>query len=319
MGKICVIAFTKNGVKIAEKLGIGDIFVYKKINDRHKYFLQIEDIMPACWENYSSIVFITSCGIAVRAIAPFLNSKNRVSVVVIDEAAKYVVALLSGYLGANKLAIDIAKKIDGIPVITSNSIADEFTIGVWAKENNLVFKNNKLSKDISKAVLNGEKVGYKGIVNCPDGLVEDENAELGVYAGYKLEKPFPKTLILAKKCLALGVNCVENTPFEYIFKLVKKVFKEENLNLDSVDRVASVNSNASEQGILMLSSELHADFVTYGCDYLKRLEGEFSVSELSDIKDNIDCVCERAAVAKGGRLIVKKRYEDGISIAVALI
>ncbi len=60
------------------------------------------------------MVFIGACGIAVRSVAPHLKSKLTDSpVLVIDEAGKYVIPVLSGHVGgANALAKLLAQLLD---------------------------------------------------------------------------------------------------------------------------------------------------------------------------------------------------------------
>ena len=56
---------------------------------------------------HHALIFIGACGIAVRAIAPWIMDKLHDSpVLVVDEMGKYVIPLLSGHVGgANELAV----------------------------------------------------------------------------------------------------------------------------------------------------------------------------------------------------------------------
>lgn len=320
--KSCVIAFTNNGVKLAEKLDIGDVFVYYKYADGNEYiiFRNIGDIMERCWKNYEAIVFISACGIAVRSIAPFVSNKaTDPAVIVCDELGKFAISLLSGHIGgANEISKKIAKLTGGIPIITTaTDILDRFSVDVWAKAHKLVLRDMKMAKKISAAVVNGDEVGYKGSLTRPVGLSNNTDTELGVYVGYTLEKPFKKTLTLAEKCLVLGIGCRANTPYEKIHDAVTVLFKRENLNTDSIKMIASISIKANELGIIKLADEFGVNFATYSAYYLERIQGEFSYSEFVKKETGLDCVCERAALSKGGKLIVKKQVFDGVTLAVA--
>ena len=58
------------------------------------------EVFPEC----GAVVFVCACGIAVRAVAPLIKSKQTdPAVVVLDDCGKFAVSLLSGHLGgANK-------------------------------------------------------------------------------------------------------------------------------------------------------------------------------------------------------------------------
>lgn len=322
MSNICIIAFTSNGVKLAESLKIGDIYAYYKYNRNHKSFKKISDIMQDCWNNYHTIIFISACGIAVRAIAPFVKDKTKdPAVVVCDELGKFAISLLSGHIGgANDIARKLATLTMGIPVITTaTDILGRFAVDVWAKENNLVLKDLKLAKKISSAIVNGDEVGYVGCIKKPVGLVENSNASMGVFVGHTMDKPFKNTLRLATKSLILGIGCKSNTPYEDIKTAVDELFEKENLNLDSVKMISSVSIKANESGIIRLASELGVNFATYSVYYLGNIAGQFSYSEFVKNEIGLDCVCERAALAKGGKLIVKKHKFPGVTLAVAKV
>lgn len=324
MKDICVITFTKNGAELAEKLNIGDIFVYHKYHNKKEQiaFKAIGDIMKHCWEKYSSIVFISACGIAVRSIAPYVKNKTTdPAVVVCDELGKFSVSLLSGHIGgANEVAKKIASLTNGTPVITTaTDVLKKFAVDMWAKYNNLVLRDFKMAKEISAAVVNGDKVGYIGSVSCPMGLSENTDAKLGVFVGHTLEKPFERTLILAEKCLVLGIGCKVNTPYENIKYAIDDLFKKENINTDSIKMISSVSIKANESGIIKYAKEMGVNYATYSVDYLEKIEGDFSYSEFVKETIGLDCVCERSALAKGGKLIVKKQKYDGVTLAVAKI
>ncbi len=118
------------------------------------------------------IIFVGACGIAVRTIAPYIKSKTTdPAVLVIDEAGQFVISLLSGHLGgANRLAEQAASILGATPVITTaTDVNGKFAVDVFAKENHLRIGSMKAAKEISAAILRGEKVG----VIC-EGRIEGE-------------------------------------------------------------------------------------------------------------------------------------------------
>ncbi len=323
MNKTCIIAFTSEGARLGEKLDIGDIYVYYKYgSNKHILFKSIQDIIEKCFKEYDTIVFISACGIAVRSIAPFLVHKSvDPGVVVCDDKGRYVISLLSGHIGgANETAKYIADITGGSAVITTaTDVNKKFAVDLWAKENNIVLKDFKTAKEISAAVLNGEKVGYKGSLKMPEGLTSDTHTRLGIFVGYTVEKPFEKTLLLAERRIVLGIGCRAGMSVENIEKAVNELFERESLNINSIKTIVSIDLKAEEQGIIDFSKKTGAEFITYSAKYLNSIEGEFSYSEFVKKTTGLDCVCERAALSQGGRLIVKKQKFSGITLAAAVI
>lgn len=85
-----------------------------------------------------SLLFIGACGIAVRAIAPFLTDKlNDVPVLVMDEQGCFVIPVLSGHVGgANELAVSLAERMGSTPVITTATDLNHcFAVDLFARRN----------------------------------------------------------------------------------------------------------------------------------------------------------------------------------------
>jgi cobalt-precorrin 5A hydrolase len=76
--------------------------------------------IPALFAAFDAVV---SLGAVVRLIAPHLgNKENDPAVVVMDEAGKFAIPILSGHLGgANALAGHLAHALGAIPVLTTAS------------------------------------------------------------------------------------------------------------------------------------------------------------------------------------------------------
>ncbi len=117
--KLAILAFSDTGYELGEK-------IYTHFDNAE--LTRCESGGLAAWtaahfDCYDALVFIGSCGIAVRAIAPHIKSKlYDPAVVVCDEAGRFAVSLLSGHVGgANALTAQIADAIGAIPVITTAS------------------------------------------------------------------------------------------------------------------------------------------------------------------------------------------------------
>lgn len=88
------------------------------------------------WPTHAAIVGVMASGIVVRAIAPHVAGKYEdPAVVVVDDAGRYVISLLSGHEGgANRLAEQIAAETRGQAVVTTGSEARRrLVLGVGAR------------------------------------------------------------------------------------------------------------------------------------------------------------------------------------------
>lgn len=127
----------------------------------------------------NELLFIGACGIAVRAIAPWVTNKLYDSpVLVMDEMGTYVIPILSGHVGgANEIAVKIAEMTDSIPVITTaTDINGRFAVDIFAKKNYLCIENKDGIAKVSSKVLRGEKISIA--IEPPEyGISESETKE----------------------------------------------------------------------------------------------------------------------------------------------
>ena len=276
-----------------------------------------------------AIVFVCACGIAVRAIAPYVRKKTKdPAVIVVDELGRYVVPILSGHIGgANEIAVKIADITGGEAVITTaTDINRKFAVDTFAKANELAISDFKLAKEISSAVLRGEKIGLicdfdiKG--RLPDSLVlESKNTgtALKIHIGYGIEAD-NDTLVLTPKDYVIGMGCRRGKSFEELRAAACEAAQKAGITLDEVCALASVDLKADEEGILQLCREYGLKKQFYTAQELSGAEGDFSPSDFVKSNVGVDNVCERAAyLASGcGDIILKKLSKNGVTAAVAV-
>ncbi len=84
---------------------------------------KLKDIVRKLFDEFDGIVFCMAAGIVVRVIAPYIKNKySDPAIVVVDEARRFAISLLSGHEGgANSLAILVANSLGAEPVITTAS------------------------------------------------------------------------------------------------------------------------------------------------------------------------------------------------------
>ncbi len=290
-----------------------------------------------------SLLFIGACGIAVRAIAPFLTDKlNDVPVLVMDEQGCFVIPVLAGHVGgANELALSLAERMGSTPVITTATDLNHcFAVDLFARRNALHIVNKDGIAKVSSRILAGEEVtmaveeghlreeeaqtlrGRRGSrkTNIPDGirLVSTEAPVDVLVAPASYGKG--RLLTLRPKEYVIGIGCKRGKAAEQIDHFVNRALKESGISMEQVAAFASIDRKKDEEGILWMSSHYGISFVTCSAEELQQVEGNFHASEFVKSQVGVDNVCERAALrfsGPGGTLITGKQAEDGITVAIA--
>ena len=284
-----------------------------------------------------AIVFFCAAGIAVRTIAPFLRHKSvDPAVLVIDETGKFCISLLSGHAGgANELAGRISSLIGAVPVITTATDREQkFAVDDFARKNGLVITDWKLAKQVSAAILEGERIAVSSDIPVenvlPPELFWQEWKEDGgdkccenpnIWISYR-QQEYPahsKVLQLLPKLIAVGIGCRRRTPEEKIAAAIEQCLSDEKIRFEAVFAIASIDLKQNEEGILSYCREKGLPFVTFSPDTLRQLPGEFTDSSFVEQTTGVSNVCERSAVAaSSGSLICPKRVYDGVTVALAV-
>lgn len=314
MMKTAVISFTDNGDKLNELIcGILSADSYKQAKN---IFILAEKLM----NDYDALIFIGASGIAVRAVAPYIRSKDiDPAVIVCDEKGRFVIPVLSGHIGgANKIAIELSKKINAQPVITTaTDINGVWAVDTWAVENGFYIENVKNIKHISSALLRGEKIGIDSdfkINGNPSENISFGSFENGIVISPFLKKTFKNTLNIVPKCICLGVGCRKNVDYKHI----EDLFYRSGINPKSVRLISTIDIKKDEPAIRLLAEKLDVPISFYTAEELANVKGEFTDSEFVRKTTGVGNVCERAALKGGGKLILKKSVGDGVTLSAAM-
>lgn len=341
--KLSIISFTQNGIVLSENIA--------KLLDGMEYTLytkfktccqeeqtvrfvtqSIGEWAKEQFEERNALLFIGACGIAVRAIAPYITDKLHDSpVLVMDEKGEYMIPILSGHVGgANELAVSLAEKIGAKPVITTaTDIHNQFAIDLFAKKNGLTIVNKDGIAKISSKVLSGKRItmsieqghfeknaklpGEIELVEYPpiqkvDVVVTSEN------------RVFDTTMLLGAKEYAIGIGCKKGKEAEKIEDFIMSHLRRAGITPMQVFGMASIDVKRDEPGLLAWNRKKKIPFITYTAEELKSVKGDFHKSEFVKEQVGVDNVCERAAMKMcepGGKLIYEKHAEDGMTIAIA--
>ena len=329
--KIAIITITKNGDVIADKIKEklpGDIF-----SKEREYDFNFKDAVKKSMENYNGVIFITSTGIAVRAIAPYIKSKDiDPAVITIDNLGKFVISLLSGHLGgANELAEEIARIIGAVPVITTATDG----LGVKApdmvaKESGLVIDSLKSAKEIAALLVEGKKVYFcdeDTIISTPNGYschmedalgivyVTNKNKSLWVEKE-KIKNPDIKVLKLIRKNIVLGIGCKKDFSQVEMKETTLKVLIDNNLDYKAVKSIGTVEIKKQEKAILNLSEFLSCPLNIFSIEDIKAIDHKFEGSDFVEKTIGVRTVCEPCVELQGGHLITGKMKLNGMTLAI---
>ena len=316
--KLAFLAFTEKGFalagSLAQALG-GSVMRCGKPDS-------LSDWTQKHFADDDGLVFVGAVGIAVRAIAPYIQKKWKdPAVVAVDECAQFAVPLLSGHLGgANRLARAVSEVCGAQAVITTaTDVNGVFAVDEWARCQGLSVIDPQHIKLISGKLLAGESVKVyspspiKG--ECPTGVEAAKTLPADVTVSVRKEEA---VLSLVPKTVVLGVGCRKGTPQSTIESVLERFLQESRLHLESICTVASIDLKKEEPGLIDFCRSHGWEFQTCSAEELRQTPGEFTPSAFVSQITGVDNVCERSAVfVSGGSLLVKKFAADGVTMAAA--
>lgn len=329
--KTAIFTYSRNGCRTVRKVlscfleSEYKVYTMERFNEPD--FLPIEKISEAFFGELFSwadaMIFVCSCGIAVRKIAPYVHDKcTDPAVICIDESGKYVIPVLSGHIGgANELAKIISEKLCAISVITTaTDINNKFSVDTWAMKKGFIIDSMPMAKAVSAEILERNipiTCDFSITGNYPDGIEYGDNGEIGIYIGYEKKSPFKKTLRLIMPILHLGIGCRKGTKAEVIERVVESVLDTYNIDKRAVKSVSSIDIKSGEGGLLEYCKKNQWQIIFYTADELNKVQGDFTSSDFVRSITGVDNVCERAAMLGAEKLIVRKTAADGVTVAIA--
>ena len=338
--KISIICFTLTGQQTGEKLkkALEEQEHAVSLYTKSKYIPESIKESTKEWagkqfESADGIIFIGATGIAVRSIAPYVASKKTdPAVLVTDECGKFVISLLSGHLGgANELALQAAEALHAVPIVTTaTDLEGKFAVDVFAKKNNCHIFRMKEAKEVSAALLAGEKVGFysefpwegelpDGLVNCcglrdenwisenePGTNVQNDNQiksasdlfpKVGIAVTiHKNCTPFLSTTHVVPPAVTLGMGCRKNKEAGAVEKAMFASLEKNQIYPQAVSCLARIDIKKEEPGLLALAEKMGIPFETFSSEELLAVKGEFTASSFVSRTVGVDNVCERSAL-----------------------
>lgn len=277
------------------------------------------------------LVFVLATGIAVRKLAPLLQTKcTDPAVLVVSQDRRYVISLLSGHLGgANDWTRKIAAFLHAEPVITTaTDLQGQLAFDEVAKNNHLAIENISVLKQISGALLNGKSIWLQsdlpvtGTEQYPQiSFSEQANSAGKVVISDRTQTRLETlpTLYLRPKDLVIGVGCKKSIPFVHLETCFLSFLETYQYACDSIKAMATISRKQAEPAILQLCETYHiplqivpdADIRACGnlfeaSAFVQQVTGLPSVSE----------ACSYLAAGKGTILTRKVKYA-GVTLAAS--
>ena len=306
--KYALAAFTEQGRELAAKLA-ASLGGCVRGKDQ-----PIADWTKESFASCDALIFVGAAGIAVRSIAPHIQSKAAdPAVLCVDETGRWIIPILSGHLGgANALARRLAALTGGEAVITTaTDLNERFAVDLWAKRQNMALAQPERIKNVSAKILRGETI----TVDCPYpvggtvpelvrlGSDADVTVSYRTYAGGALQ--------LVPRVLTLGIGCRRGTDADTLEAAFQQFCTERGIVPEAIENACSIDLKQDEAGLLRFCEAHGWPLRFYSAEELRGAPGDYTASAFVESVTGVDNVCERAAVLSSGGKLAERKYACG--------
>ena len=346
MENVSVLAITKNGINIGEKLKEvfpnWNIFVPSKLSNENKsiiwYSEPTSDKIIELFKNSDALICLFSLGAVIRLIAPFLKDKKTdPAVIVIDDKTNFVISVLSGHIGgANELTQKISEKLNALPVITTAADVNKtIAVDLVGKEFGWKIDDETTVTKISAHMVNAESIGvfqqtgnkkwYKKLpknVTIYNSLEElkksNSKAHLIISDTIINNELAQESVIYRPQSLVIGIGLHWDTTKDTIKDGIEHCLKKFNLSSKCIAKLVSIKKPEDVQGLIDLGKEMQIPVEYVNREELaviitpnpsstvKAFEGTASVSEAAAIK-----------ISNGELIVEKQKFPPNLTIAIA--
>ena len=346
MEKVSVLAITKNGINIGEKLKElfpnWDIFVPSKLSNENKsitwYSEPTSDKIIELFKNSNALICLFSLGAVIRLIAPYLKDKKTdPAVIVIDDKTNFVISVLSGHIGgANELTQEISEKLTALPVITTAADVNKtIAVDLVGREFGWKIDDETTVTKISAHMVNAEPIGVfqqtgnkKWYKKLPKNVIIYNSLEELKKSNSKAHLIISDTIIdngLAQESviyrpqsLVIGIGLHWDTTKDTIKDGIEHCLEKFNLRPKCIAKLVSIKKPEDVKGLIDLGREMQvpveyvnreelAEIITPNpSSTVKAFEGTASVSEAAAIK-----------ISNGELIVEKQKFPPNLTIAIA--
>ena len=344
---IAIIAITRNGARLGAKLRLGlgaDLYVLQKYRGQAGKtavgFDNLKALLPRLWQERCNLVCIMATGIVVRLIAPLLQGKDQdPAVVVMDEAGKFAISLLSGHLGgANELAERCAFVSGARPVITTATDVNALpSFDLLAKDQGWLIEDLGRVKVLNSLLLDGEPIAVvddtglvrsyfhgQGKLTFHDSFVAGmrSTAQGFLFVTNSVIPPqiqSERLLVLRPRNLVLGIGCNSGTSAAEIEGVIMANLKRQFLSPASIACLATAEAKREEPGLVACAARLGVPLHWFTSEELNGVDVPSPPSPHAMLAIGAAGVAEPAALlaSHGGSLLLKKVKDGNVTLAIA--
>jgi cobalt-precorrin 5A hydrolase len=279
-------------------------------------------------------------GIVVRMIAPLLEGKETdPAVVVMDDAGKFAISLLSGHLGGGNELAERCAFISGARAVitTATDVNGLPSFDMLARDNGWVIDDLSRVKTLNSLLLDNEEIAVvddtglvKSYFHGRGRLSFHDSFVAGLRSGAKgflfvTNSVIPPQLqsagllVLRPKNLLLGIGCNSGTSAEEILEVVAANLKRLFLSTLSIAAIGTAEAKSGEPGLIAAAERLGVPLRCYDSDELNRVTVPSPPSDHALAAIGAAGVAEPAAIlaAGGGPLLLKKVKSGNVTLAIA--
>jgi cobalt-precorrin 5A hydrolase len=347
--KIAIITITRNGARLGARLKSGfagaDLYALPKyMGTAGKGATAIEgelkQFFERLWQEVDGFVCIMATGIVVRLAAPLLEGKDKdPAVVVMDDAGRFSISLLSGHLGgANELAERSAFIVGARAVITTATDANDLpSFDMLARDNCWIIEDLSRVKVLNSLLLDGEPISVvddtdtvrsyfhgRGRLQFHDSFVAGLRcgAKGFLFVTSSIIPPqllSESLLVLRPKNLYLGIGCNSGTSADEIEGVILANLKRLFLSPASLAAIGTAEAKRNEPGLVEVAERLALPLICYSSEELNAVVVPSPPSEHAISAIGAAGVAEPAALlaSGGGELLLKKVKSGNVTFALA--
>ncbi len=313
-----------------------DVYNKSEEHDSFIVFNKLDDILEDAWNNYDAIIFLLAIGAVIRKLSPFLKDKSSdPAILVMSLDLTKIIPLLSGHLGgANALAEELTQKIPNAInfVTTASDQVGRFAFDLFAKKHHFSISNLKNLAEVQNTILNGKKVAvlsYPAMFELLKGFKGYKEENFAFFLPYETPPhDMPKVYITPQHLnintlqlhprFTLGLGMNRDTSKEEIKEAVIRFCFEHSLEFGDIEKLASFEAKADEEGLLAFAKEEGFDLAFFSKDAINALEFDFSHSMATQFF-GIKGVAEPASLLASNykTLFINKRIYGNVTIAAS--